>query len=54
MSAGNVTDLKSKLSRCKAWCSGLAMAVSCVFSLHSLRIRSLVSDAAPSRSKWQW
>lgn len=32
ISAGNVTELKSKLSRCKAWCSGLAMAGSRVFS----------------------
>lgn len=23
MSGGNVTDLKSKLSCCKAWCSGV-------------------------------
>lgn len=53
VSGGNVTEFKSKLA-VRHGAPGLAMAVSGGFSPRPPGICSLVSDAAPSRSEWQW
>jgi len=49
ISDGNVTEIKSKLSRCKAWCSGVGNGSQLCFLLESAAWS--VMQRPP---KWQW